>query len=138
MPPSSAMLHYFFFTVTAAFCLPISMQPNHQQINNVPQWTLLSLRISSAHGGAAAHTLIIPSFSDSFTSPSPFLVRYKFFFFFRVSYDLSLLPPSLFSPVYITSNTLRLFYFLPLFFLSFFSSHTLIPFSHHLPLICLT
>lgn len=48
----------FFFTVTAAFCLPISMQPNQQQINNVPQRTLLSLRIRSTHGCAAARTLI--------------------------------------------------------------------------------
>lgn len=76
-------LFSFFFTVTAAFCLPISMQPNHQQINNVPQRTLLALWISSTHGCAAAHTLIIFCLSISFFSYAfllHFHVRNSFFF----------------------------------------------------------
>lgn len=141
---------FFFLTVTAAFCLPISMQPNQQQINNVPQRTLLSLWISSTHGCAAARTLIrftsLPSlslsvsFTFSLMCAFPVSGMLEILLFSRASYDLSLLPSTSTSPTPlpflhpIASNALQLFYFLPLCLLFFLFFRTLIPFSHHLSL----
>lgn len=126
-PPSNAMLH--FFTVTAVFCHPISMQPNHQQINNVPQRTLLSLWISSTHGCAAAHTLIIFSLSISFFSPSPFLVCQKFFLILR-SFTPS--PLSLFSALFHTQRSAAFLFPTPLVLFFLPHSHPFLPpsFSH--------